>query len=59
MRAAVALGYDSTLWDDGKSPNATEQPWSALPPHLRAAAVILGYDKATWNEDGGFDEDVP
>ena len=56
MEAAKALGYGAMAWDRGRTPGAANQPWSALPPPLRAAAMVLDYTARDWNEDGGFDE---
>lgn len=67
MRAAMVLGYDASLWDNGTIPSTIERrsvrrPWSALSPQLRAAAMALGYRAREWDEDmdeeGGFGDEA-
>jgi hypothetical protein len=49
--AAELLGYNKSLWDRDKEPEAAEKDWSELTPEQQEACRMLGYDEAKWNKD--------
>ena len=56
QRAASALCYDETMWDEGITPGPIARPWRALPPHMQSAASALGYSQADWDAEMEADE---
>jgi Na+-driven multidrug efflux pump len=47
--AAVALGYNQVMWDQGLEIEALNVYWDQLSPEKQRAAATLGYDKDRWN----------
>lgn len=50
--AAMILGYNQYLWDNGGTSWLDELDWDELPPEAQEAAFVLEYDEASWNASG-------
>ena len=49
-RAAIAVGFDATMWDDDRWPDATkDKAWDDLTVDEKRAYTVFGYTKPTWD----------
>ena len=47
--AAIILGWNEYLWDNGGTAWSDEMLWNELSSDAQEAAMVLGYDEASWN----------
>lgn len=48
-QAAILLGYNSFIWDQGLEIEELNVLWNELTDEFKDAARKLGYDEAKWN----------
>ncbi|KAL7446799.1 hypothetical protein ACHAXM_011259 [Skeletonema potamos] len=58
QEAALTLGCNSQMWDNGEESSQCELFWSELTQEEQKAAMVLGYQSSTWdNDENGQEED--
>ncbi|KAK1738023.1 hypothetical protein QTG54_011317 [Skeletonema marinoi] len=55
--AALTLGCNSQIWDDGEESSQCELFWSELTQEEQKAAMVLGYQSSSWDGDDEDGED--
>ena len=57
--AAILLGWNAAMWDEGETPACVDMHWAELSVAEVGAATTMGYTEEDWDaeeEDDGGDE---